>query len=200
MSVSQPRCRRSVGIDNRDAGVQSTGPMPAWLAVLFFAGIGIIGIFSMVYARVTDGPTPLGEQAAGLLTHFAVLVAGRRRLYLLDAWNGDLAGTPEEHRPLTPDQQLRYSRRCLWAALRLRCGDLLDGVLASNRWCPTLGAAVISTAAVVLWTRGGAVAVWNGLGNLAILGGLLTATVKCLRTLRGIQPTPRSARNNHDPD
>jgi hypothetical protein len=137
------------------------------------------------------------RRTAWTLTGLAAKLAGPRLASSRSDWLADLAGTPEEGRPLSVRAQLRYASGLLWAAVRMRLGDVarwggrrLNWVLYTDeRLFYTVLVAVVA-AAVKLAVDRGATAFLENLENLAALGGGLWVSALVLRRIRGVESVP----------
>ncbi|MEU8660194.1 hypothetical protein [Actinoplanes philippinensis] len=154
-----------------------------WVFVL-----SMITFYLMVVWATSEKSTKsaVRDRLATMVVTFSARVAGDKRGHLLDDWLADLAGTPEEGRPLSPRQRFRYGRRCLWAALRLRSGDVVDATLRSDARCTVVTLVPLTAAGLMLLRDGGFTNLIGHAEDLGYLGGLGFLSVKWARKRRGI--------------
>lgn len=156
-----------------------------------WVGIGIIDMRSASSRRTTfQGWRNLGIQG---MTGLAAMVAGPRHTSGYDEWIADLAGTPEEERPLNRWAQMRLACGFLWAAIRMRLRDASTWVGRHLDWLLSTDARVVTTIAFAvgasipaLFQDGEVIESFAVLGAIAIT---LWGIAAILRRQRGIQVT-----------
>lgn len=179
------------GYNPQPAVAAPLGPVGFASLVMFGAAV-IVAIWCLGWWESQEDPRAvLRSRLVRTLVLGSARLAGGRQDRLLDEWTADLAGTPEEGRPLTSAQQLRYGRGCLWAAARLRSAHVLDDTLASTSRCAVATGGPVAVAAVLLVREEGLVALVMHADKLAYLGGLVSLAIRWARKRRGVTPKTR---------
>jgi hypothetical protein len=132
------------------------------------------------------------------LTEFAGFLVGERHGHLRESWLADLRGTPENGRPLSPRQQLRYGRGFLAGAVRIRLADIaawaggrLDWVLVSEKRTLSAIAGAVAVMSAYTFAELGLLGLVTNAENIAAAGAGLYGAAFALRQARGVRPTPR---------
>jgi hypothetical protein len=176
-------------------GESAAGDPVFWVTVVF-----VVTALFVVFWRTAeeDERSFIRDRLATMVVTFSARVAGHKRDHLLDDWLADLAGTPEEGRPLSSPQRFRYGRRCLWAAVRLRSGDVIDDTLGSNARCALAAGLPVAAAGLVLLRDGGLTSLVTHAQDLGYLAGLGLLSIKWARKRRGI--TSKTVQRSEDRD
>jgi hypothetical protein len=184
--------------------------MPAWFGFLY--GVVFL-VCPLVFAvsAVFDPHLILGVRPAGIeereagtsaltegLTTLAVLLAGRRRAHVGEAWQSDL----ERPHDLAEDdlpafRKVAYAAGLVKAGVRYRVDDaavlwwrLADGVLASRFWSRLVLVSPSATAVVVILHRSGLYGLVSNAGNLVAIGTASAGLVYGGRKARKVTPKP----------
>ncbi|MGW6317685.1 hypothetical protein [Streptomyces sp. NPDC055099] len=139
----------------------------------------------------TDAPSRTGLRTMD----FASFVAGGRRAHLREEWAAVLAGDPGHGIVLTPRRRRRYATGFLWAALRMRLGDMVAPLWVPVDWLlsgesRTHGFIALAVGAQLLYIQhedGLHVLVTEGWGWCAGCGIALRLFAGWLRRVRGIE-------------
>ncbi|KJY23962.1 hypothetical protein VR45_41640, partial [Streptomyces sp. NRRL S-495] len=131
------------------------------------------------------------------LTRVGLVLAGRRRAHLRQAWMADLAGDPASGLVPSPWRRRSLAAGFLWAGLRLRLHDTLgalwrpvDWVLASTSRTGNTIATATGTLAVYIHATGGLhQLLTTGTVTCTTTAGTLYALAHWLRRVRGIELT-----------
>lgn len=181
-----------------------TDPRVAGWSLVFFLVLALAYsavLLALAYLRARRTGSGKRERAPGsLLTGLAVLVAGRRRRHLRDAWSAHLAGDGSGGADSpTPRWRRRTAAGFVLAAVRMRLHDGLaplwrpvDWLLATDSRTNALTTAAVASLAVYFQaTEGLHMLLTEGWEPCAVLGGGLYALTRWLRRIRGVEPATR---------
>lgn len=173
---------------------------PALLVGLLVGAVFLFWLARAIfYIRRTEGRT-LGTKRAltAGLTDLAVLLAGRKRGHLQDAWRSDLdrpRDLPDGAPGVSGRRKLIYAAGLVKAAVLYRIDDaavlwwkLADGVLASRAWSRLLLAGPCTMAVVMIVNREGFYGLVINAENLLAISSASAGLVYGGRKLRKVIP------------
>ncbi|SHN19244.1 hypothetical protein [Cryptosporangium aurantiacum] len=181
---------------------------------VLFGVMAVGALVGLCYVLIMAGPRPVTglisiARRSGLavsLAQIADVIAGQRRTGGFAAWQADLAGRPEDGRPLSTRAQRRYAIGLIRAAIRMRLDDLIAVAWRPVEWLiksdgRVFGLTLVAGAVMAqdFFARGGLSNLYGNCDNLFALGAGAAATTIALRKYRGITPNPSKAKRRNDP-
>ncbi|MFD9068382.1 hypothetical protein ACFVZ3_43505 [Kitasatospora purpeofusca] len=136
-----------------------------------------------------------------VLTEVGLVLAGRRRAHLRQAWMADLGGDVDSGIVLSPWRRRTLAAGFLWAGLRLGLRDTLGALWRPVDWVLASASRTRNTIAAATGTLAVYVDATGGLHQLMTTGavicptttGTLYALAHWLRRVRGTEPTDRTS-------
>ncbi len=176
------------------------------LGLAVFAAVIAAGFafFDTRGARVKERKASTSVLAAGLI-NLAVLLAGRRRAHVREAWQGDLERPrdPADEPDISVFAKLAYAAGLVRAGIRYRIDDaallwwrLADGVLASRSWSRLLLISPCATAVIAIVHVEGLYGLVINAENLLAIGTVSAGLVYGGRKARKVALKP--ARREQD--